>query len=244
MPNKRTIPRVCKQCGKDFLAAPAHVKAGNGRFCSRACFALSHTALVALTCEGCGGTFSVPQYRATKARFCSRACRYANAPAVPLGDRFWPKVDKNGPIPAHRPELGPCWLWEAGTNDTGYGLIRHHGGSSLAHRVSWEIHNGPPPDDRLVCHHCDNPPCVNPAHLFLGTHRDNNDDMAAKGRRRNAPPVGEASVKAILGVAQVMEIRRRYCPGTVSYSMLAAEYGVDKTTIAHIVTHKSWKHVP
>lgn len=94
----------------------------------------------------------------------------------PLADRFWPRVDTSG---------GPdaCWEWTRGRDPHGYGRFATPN-SDLAHRASWELHNGPIPAGLNVLHHCDNPPCVNPRHLFLGTQKDNVDDMVAKGRAR------------------------------------------------------------
>lgn len=98
--------------------------------------------------------------------------------AHPL-DRILARVDKRA---------GPdkCWPWVGGSLNEGYGCIRlgsSHGRIVLAHRAAWAIANGPIPDGLFVLHHCDNPPCCNPAHLFLGTHQDNMDDMVAKGRQ-------------------------------------------------------------
>lgn len=108
-------------------------------------------------------------------------------------DRFWSKVEKNGPI--LRPDLGPCWLWTDVPDEQGYGDIiyrvtdesgERRQFQTRAHRAALIISGVDLPDDLQACHRCDNPPCVNPAHLFAGTNQDNVDDMIAKGR--HVPP--------------------------------------------------------
>lgn len=102
---------------------------------------------------------------------------------TPLVERFWPRVNRDGPVPSHRPDLGPCWIWTGGVGSHGYGALAK---SALAHRFSWELHNGPIPSETpCVLHHCDTRRCVRPDHLFLGTRADNTADMISKGRHRN-----------------------------------------------------------
>jgi hypothetical protein len=95
---------------------------------------------------------------------------------MPVEDRFWSKVRRGG--------TDECWEWTAGTNDDGYGVIKVDGRDTGAHRIAWVLiaRRGPVPDGMVVMHSCDNPPCVNPAHLSLGTVADNNADRHAKGR--------------------------------------------------------------
>lgn len=104
---------------------------------------------------------------------------------------FLVKVNKYGPVPKHRYELGPCWLWMGNHDEDGYGffqyLTKQSDGTEVlkswkAHRFSWVTHYGEIPDNLLVCHHCDTPGCVRPEHLFIGTHGDNVHDMLDKGR--------------------------------------------------------------
>jgi hypothetical protein len=124
-----------------------------------------------------------------------------------------------------------CWVWTAHRNPKGYGRLNINSQVRLAHRLSFEVHVGPIPEGMLVCHRCDNPPCVNPAHLFLGTPAENSADMAAKGR---SPQVrNERSGKARLSDVQVDEIRRRRSGGETCTS-LAKAFGVGAPHISRV----------
>lgn len=154
----------------------------------------------------------------------------------PIADRFWPKVTKrSGKV---------CWPWKASLSPAGYGQINSGGGRGrclLASRVSWEINCGPIPPGKHVLHRCDNPSCVNPKHLFLGTAKDNSDDKIKKGRFRCGPGMkGEAHPLCILSKKQVKEIRRLYASGGFAYADLGTRYGVGATTIGAIIRRQNW----
>lgn len=151
-----------------------------------------------------------------------------------LKERFWEKVDKRGP--------DECWEWQAGTC-RGYGVTSERGVQILAHRVSFEFAYGPIPEGMHVCHHCDNPPCVNPAHLFAGTPADNIQDMYAKGRNRDLGMPGDINPNASLTEAQVREIRDRLTGRYGEHVKLAREFGVSRLTIGDIANRRTWRHI-
>lgn len=157
--------------------------------------------------------------------------------AVDPVERFWGNVARSTP--------DACWLWQGAMDGAyGYGAFFCHGKNHRAHRFAYELLVGPIPEGLFVCHSCDNPPCVNPAHLWVGTNYDNFSDMRAKGRA--AVPVAnkdEACHQAKLTAADVREIRRRRAEAGVPYSALAAAYGVTKTNAWYIVNRRTWRHV-
>jgi hypothetical protein len=179
-----------------------------------------------------------------------------------LTDRFWSKVDKNGPTPAHRPDLGPCWVWTRAAHEAGYGRLGLNGKQWRAHRLAWEHAHGAVPAGLFVLHHCDNPRCVKaeadadgPGHLFLGTPADNMRDMARKGRAgrpsglRNGAYTkpervmrGEGHPFAKLTTDVVLEIVARSARGENGAS-IAKRFGVSKNQVSLILLGKAWTHV-
>ena len=133
---------------------------------------------------------------------------------------------------------GSCLEWTGCKDHLGRGQIRVDGVTKRCHRVAWELKHGPIPKGMCICHNCDNPPCCNVNHLFIGTQLDNIADMENKDRRINV--TGEKVGSAKLTLAQVMEIRRRRDDNKERVIDLAAEFGVDHSTISNIVAERSW----
>jgi len=155
---------------------------------------------------------------------------------TPLHDRFWKYVQKSD----------GCWLWTGATTNGGYGVIQSGPRPARivrAHRLSYEMHFGPFDESLDVCHRCDNPRCVRPDHLFVGTAKTNVADMVAKGRASSGGVRGERHGRAKLTEAQVLAIRAAYASGTTSQRQLARDYAVDRGTIRFIVMRKHWTHV-
>ncbi len=142
-------------------------------------------------------------------------------------DRFWEKVQKTD----------DCWIW-LGAKSGGRGYISISGKMVSAPRFSFMLHKGDIPKNICVCHTCDNPACVNPQHLWLGTHSQNMEDMVRKGRIK-----GEKHPRAKLTEEQVLEIKRLYATGKYTQRKLGAMYGVNKTPIGYILNGINWKHL-
>lgn len=164
-------------------------------------------------------------------------------PQMTPEERFWAKVNKDGPVPEHCPELGPCWVWTRAKGRFEYGKLTLQKHTRTAHRLSYELAHGAIPDGLLVCHRCDNPPCVNPNHLFLGSSADNTRDMHAKGRGGRAGAKGERNPKAKLTTTQVGEIRIRFAAGE-KRDDLAAEFQLNPTTLTKIISGRTWPDAP
>ena len=145
--------------------------------------------------------------------------------------RFWERVDMTG----------ECWNWTGFKDRRGYGMLRFNGGKQLAHRLAFLFTFGTIPDGMFVLHKCDNPSCVNPKHLWLGTQQDNIEDAVRKGRISKASRnCGELCANSKLREEDIMMIRARYFLGEKQVD-LAMEYEVDRSTISYAVTGRNWK---
>lgn len=140
----------------------------------------------------------------------------------------------------HRPEKG-CWEWTGYKDLRGYGRVSWHNRPRFAHRVIFqELRSEELTPDQFLCHHCDNPSCVNPDHLFVGTSADNLRDMRLKGRSAR----GEKHRAAKLTERDVIEARWRYRNTRVTGSQLVAEYGITPTPMSQMLRGVTWTYLP
>ena len=185
-------------------------------------------------CDHCGETFT-REKRYPHPHFCSKRCAIHARPTIPQVIRFWPKVQRgNG-----------CWLWTGGTYEYGYGCFfwGHDevsvNGMRAAHRVAYELTYGPIPNGMKVLHHCDNPPCCRPEHLFLGTDADNSADKIRKQRHAH----GTKSPQSKLTDAAVRIIRLESAKG-ISRASLARRFNVSAHVVFCAANYITWKHLP
>ena len=144
-----------------------------------------------------------------------------------LEERFWLGVEKTD----------GCWNWVKGKFSTGYGQMKIKGNPTYTHRLSWELHRGPIPEGMCVCHHCDNPACVNPDHLFIGTDLDNMRDRNRKGRANMA--YGETAGMSKLTDTDVIAIRQ----SSLNNTETAKIFNVDPSNISRIRSRERWRHL-
>ena len=151
-----------------------------------------------------------------------------------IHERFWSKVNVG--------QCWECWDWMASTDHGGYGRFGLDGRTSAAHRIAWQLVEGDLPDGMRVCHHCDNPGCCNPEHLFVGTDLDNARDRDKKGRGNPGWIAGEGHPNAKLTEDDVRFIRKLFDDGA-NRKDIATFFGVSGSTIDIIGARKTWKHV-
>lgn len=160
--------------------------------------------------------------------------------------RFWSMVDRRG--------SNECWPWMGGLASGGYGAFSIHNRQEKTHRVALVLSGVVLSDGLFACHKSDNPQCCNPAHLFTGTSADNSSDMKAKGRAAMGDKHGsrlhperllrgESHYRSKLTEQQVTAIRQRRNSGA-TYSAICREFGIAKTTLGHLLSGRSWKHIP
>lgn len=169
-----------------------------------------------------------------------------------IPDSLWPAHYWSHVLPANSKG---CRLWNGRLDAWGYGMIWRHGKDVRAHRMAWEMANGPIPDGMLACHTCDTPNCCTVSHLFIGTNLDNSRDKIAKGRGRwSSGPShwtkknrhlfqGEKNHHAAHTASSVLKIRAEYAKGSFSLSQLAKKYGCSKHNIWMIIKRKAWAHI-
>lgn len=155
---------------------------------------------------------------------------------TPLEVRFWRMIEKTE----------TCWLWTGAKKEWGHGVMNsggRNGKSIRVHRLSWEMHNGVIPEGLFVCHRCDVPNCVNPDHLFVGSHQDNMTDCKNKGRYdRVKRPKGERHGMAKLSAKQAQSLRDDYDTGSFTLHQLGAKYGISHAQAQRIgkrLAHKA-----
>lgn len=200
-------------------------------------------------CLGCGAQFNA---HSSKLKNCGPECNKVwrlRVSAETATSRFWKLVNKDGPDHA----LGKCWVWTGfGTN--GYGMFCANGKRYSASRYSYELLRGPVDPSLWILHHCDNPSCVNPVHLYAGTVIENNADMVARDRYSSGDkhyskthpelrPRGVDVPHAKIADAEVLEMRRLYRDGA-NLPELANRFSVSSGTVFNAVRGKTWKHLP
>lgn len=182
-------------------------------------------------CPQCGTQYETSDgTQVCCSRSCAKALRRARADATRQA-RFWARVDRSG---------GPdaCWPYQGNTQKGGYGRFAQE----LTHRMAYTYTHGTIPDGLWVLHRCDNRPCCNPQHLYVGTIQDNNADRVNRGRTAKNPHYGEDNGLAKLTEDQVRAIRRERAAG-VTLRELVERYGTTEANISSVARRKLWKHV-
>ena len=205
------LAKTCEACGKEFTCFPCDYN--RRRFCSIRCKAIGTQTRIKITCVVCGEQKVVTPSRSQE-RHCSKKCE---------GRARMEPMDKK--IIRLRVVIGDCWLWTGRLNPKGYGVTALPGGKTiLAHRASYRAFRGQIPKGKFVCHTCDTPTCVNPAHLFIGSAQENTNDMIKKRRIHLSIP------RPIIDA-----MRDDYATGSYSKAEIARKYGRHRTHVGRIL---------
>lgn len=200
-----------------------------------------------LTCLTCNRTVSYNTHGRPIARYCSRKCSGTAGSKKYFESAFtWNKATKeeamNRLIKNYNERIiktDSCWEWNGVIANTGYGALKYKGKIVGVHRLSWLIHKGEIPPGDFVLHHCDNRKCSNPDHLFLGTPKDNTQDMLKKNRNRHCNQLSK-NAKLTRDKAKII---KKLLEDGISQFAIAREYGVSRGTIQDIHRRKTWKDV-
>ncbi len=159
-----------------------------------------------------------------------------------LVKRFWSKVNKEGPVPAHRQELGNCWVWTSSISGKQYGGFGIGGTTYKTNRVCWALQTGVW-SKLCICHKCDNRLCVRPDHLFEGTQAENMRDCSRKGRLFKPEKSGERNGVARLTDEKVRQLRAIRARDGLTMEELGKLFGVHPATACSAINGKTWSHV-
>lgn len=250
---------TCPECGKNFTRHFPPCRREGPHFCSPSCQALwvnrerwarQPVATTTKVCSGCGQTKPLTEFWAKKrarsgtlsrCKDCSRRDyrQWQRNAQIPDGKRI--KTFDDDPVKWFWSQVNTgseetCWNWQGPRQPGWHGRLRFKGRMTSAHRVAWTLQNGAIPRGMYVCHHCDNPLCCNPSHLFLGTGRDNAADRHRKGRDAR----GEQNGHAKLTDQAVRVIRAELHEST---EVLAKRFGVSTSTIHNVRNGRLWRHV-
>lgn len=195
---------------------------------------MMHRIRIKTKCSFCGSKKEVwpSVFAKNKDFFCNIKCASDYKKGIPIKQRlekFTVKSDSG------------CWIWVGSKTKLGYGKLTVSNKTTLAHRASWACTYGEIPDGMCVLHKCDNPKCINPKHLFLGTYFDNTRDMISKGRK--SPTHCEFSGVAKVNADQVSKIRERLLMGDVQ-SQIGIDFGLTQSAISRIKTKSNWSKLP
>lgn len=245
--------KICLFCGKGFYVQP--YRFDEAKYCSIKCFDEKIRSKHIFNCKNCGKEQIAFGYTKGRKKYCSKKCmeEFRHTPLEELVKRGYEKRDSG------------CWEWvKDKVTTTGYGKLTYKGKTMSAHRASYIVHKGEIPKGKHICHTCDNRACVNPDHLWVGTQKENIQDMIAKGRkpcqkgrklspehfeklqfgRKNNHPGKQGSKHhlAKLTEEKVKEIKKLISQGYKNKE-IAELYKVDQSNISHIRSGKRWSHV-